>query len=340
MMHTLVLNDAIPSAELPPVIRDYLARTAALPEIDPAKVARAEELFGVLGPEILTVLGFYGLPADYAAKKGVQVLYRTALLTRRPVRRVFETTQMVVDVMSEGGLGVEGRGVRTAQKVRLMHAAVRHMLTHDPARPWDTALGVPINQEDLAGTLMTFSYMVLDGLGRLGVELSDDDREAYLHCWLVIGRIMGVREELIPADFAGARELTKTIHRRQIAPSPEGCELTKALLEGYRGLLPSVLSGVPASLMHFFLDADPFDARNVAEMLGVPPADWSQHAANLALKAEARCARYGLANGLAHAALRRVSGPLIEGMLLAERGGRRAPFDIPDHLRSRWALCA
>jgi hypothetical protein len=340
MMHTLVLNDGIPSPDLPPVIRDYLARSSALPEIDPAKVARAEELFGVLGPEILTVLGFYGLPADYAAKKGVQVLYRTAQLTRRPVRRVFETTQMVVDVMAEGGLGPTGRGVRTAQKVRLMHAAVRHMLTHDPANPWDASLGVPINQEDLAGTLMTFSYMVLDGLARLGVELSDDDREAYLHCWQVIGRIMGVREDLIPAHFEEARELTKTIHRRQIAPSPEGTELTKALLEGYRGLLPSVLSGMPASLMHFFLDTDPFDARNVAELLGVPPADWSEYAARLTLKAEAWAARYGLENRMAHGALRWVSRPLIEGMLLVERGGRRAPFDIPAELRSRWELSA
>src|SRR5262249_36156671 len=152
--------------------------------------------------EILMVLGFYGLPADYAAKKGVKVLHRTAQLTRRPVRRVFETTQMVVDVMAEGGLGSEGRGVRSAQKVRLMHAAVRHLLTHDPATPWDASLGLPINQEDLAGTLMTFAYVVLDGLARLGIALASDDREAYVHCWQAIGRIMGVREELIPADFA------------------------------------------------------------------------------------------------------------------------------------------
>ena len=340
MMHTLVLNDGIPSADLPPVIRDYLARTSALPAIDAAKVARAEELFGVLGPEILMVLGFYGLPADYAAKKGVQVLYRTALLTRRPVRRVFETTQMVVDVMAEGGLGPEGRGVRTAQKVRLMHAAVRRLLTHDPATPWDAALGVPINQEDLAGTLMTFAYVVLDGLARIGIPLASDDREAYVHCWQVIGRVMGVREELIPADFAEARELTRAIHRRQVAPSDEGRELTKALIEGYRGLLPAVLEGVPASLMHFFLDKDPFDARNVAEMLGVPPADWSQHAARLAVEAGALLARRGLTSKLTDEVLTCVSRPLIEGMLLVERGGRRAPFTIPDRLRSRWEICA
>ncbi len=255
LMKTLVRDDGIPSEQLPPVICRYLSATAEVPEIDPAKVARGQELFGLFGPEILMVLGFYGLPADYAAKKGVQVLYRTAYLVQRPIRRVFETTQMVMDVMAEGGLGPEGRGVRSAQKVRLMHAAVRHLITHDAAAPWDDALGVPINQEDMAGTLMTFSYLVLDGLRRLGVHLSDEDQDAYLHAWRVIGQVMGIQPALIPAGVAEARALTELIHRRQIAASPEGRALTAALVEGYQGLLPAAhLRGAPASFLHFFLD--------------------------------------------------------------------------------------
>src|SRR6516165_7091253 len=69
LMRTLVQNDGLPSDALPPVIVDYLARTAALPVMDPALVARGQALFRVFGPEVLIVLGFYGLPAAYAAKK-------------------------------------------------------------------------------------------------------------------------------------------------------------------------------------------------------------------------------------------------------------------------------
>jgi hypothetical protein len=34
-----------------------------------------------------------------------------------------------------------------------MHAAIRWLLQNDPERSWENELGVPINQEDLAGTL-------------------------------------------------------------------------------------------------------------------------------------------------------------------------------------------
>src|SRR4051794_29725123 len=74
LMRTLVLNDGLPPEKLPPVIRDYLAATSALRPLDPEKVRLGEDLFGLYGPECLMVLGFYSLPASYAAKKGVQVL--------------------------------------------------------------------------------------------------------------------------------------------------------------------------------------------------------------------------------------------------------------------------
>src|SRR5262245_15657081 len=81
---------------------------------------------GAMGPEIIMTLFCYGLPSCYAAAKGVQVLALTTRLFSNPTRRVIETAQMVVDVMAPGGLAARGRGIRTAQKVRLMHAAVRY----------------------------------------------------------------------------------------------------------------------------------------------------------------------------------------------------------------------
>lgn len=338
LMRTLVCNDGLPSPLLPGVVREYLAVTAAPPALDPAQIALGEEVFGVFGPEILAVLGFYSLPADYAAKKGVQVLYRTGRLMTNPVRRVFETTQMVVDVMAPGGLGPQGRGLRTAQKVRLMHAAVRHLLQHEESLPWDPAFGVPINQEDLAGTLMSFSFLVLDGLDRLGIELTKADRDAYFQAWMAVGRVMGVRDELIPADLAQASALTQLIHQRQVVASPEGQALAGALVAGYQALLPDLLKGVPASLIHFFLDEDPFTGQNIAAMLAVPPADWTRAVAELAVHIDRFFGRHEVESSLADAAFSFVSRHLIEGMLLVERGGRRAPFTIPDALQDRWGI--
>jgi hypothetical protein len=340
LMRTLVVNDGLPSDKLPAVIREYLSRTAAPAGIESPDMVLAQEIFGVMGPEILAVLGFYSLPADYAAKKGVQVLYRTGRLLTNPTRRVFETTQMVVDVMAPGGLGPGGRGLRSAQKVRLMHAAVRHLLKSDAKNPWDPALGMPINQEDLAGTLMSFSFVVLDGLERLGAELALADREAYFRAWMAVGRIMGVKDELIPETLDECRALTQLIHERQIAGCPEGEALARALIEGYRGLMPWLLKGAPLSTIHFFLDRDPFTGQNVAELLGLPPANWTRHLVKLVAWFERLFGKRNVHPSLEDQVLSYVSRHVIEGLLLVERGGQRAPFFIPDGLQQRWGIKA
>ena len=65
---------------------------------------------------------------------------------------------------------------------------------------WDVAaLGVPINQEDMAVTLLAFSYNVLYGLELiLGEPLTEPDQLAYLHLWRYLGHLLGLRGEWNP----------------------------------------------------------------------------------------------------------------------------------------------
>ena len=338
LMETLVKNDGLPSPLLPKVVRDYLVETSKIPLVQPKQIARAQELFGLNGPEMLVVLGFYSLPASYAAKKGVQVIYRTAFLKDRPVRRVFETTQMVIDVLSPGGLEPTGRGRVTVEKVRLMHAAVRHLIVSDQKLPWDSeALGLPINQEDMAGTLMTFSFLVLDGLHRLGIELKKEDQEAYLATWVSLGRVLGLREEMLPGNLDEARELTKIIYTRQIAPSPQGTQLARALLDGMAGLIPlASLRTIPAGLVHFFLGDDAIMGQNIAKLLGVPEEKWPLLAVRLLGELGEISQRFG--SDPIGAVIRFFSRHFIQGLLDVERGGVRSPFFVPDALQERWGL--
>ncbi|MBK8044673.1 MAG: DUF2236 domain-containing protein [Haliscomenobacter sp.] len=86
-----------------------------------------------------------------------------------------ETAQFVIDVLSPGGLSPAGKGVRSAQKVRLIHASIRHFLKQ---RGWDTEdLGEPLNQEDKAGTLMAFSALLLDGFKMMQIGLTPGSRK-------------------------------------------------------------------------------------------------------------------------------------------------------------------
>lgn len=338
LMRTLVTNDGIPSAKLPQIVRDYLESTGQVSAPDRDAVAQGEQLFARLGPEMLAVLGFYGLPMDYAAGKGVQVLYRTAFLARRPMRRVLETTQMVVDVLSPGGLAPNGRGLRAAQKVRLMHAAVRHLIRNDPQEPWDSSLlGVPINQEDLAGTLMTFAYIVLAGLERLGLPVSTAEREAYFHCWMAIGRIMGVREDLIPADVAEGRTLAWQIFNGQGESTPQGKTLAQDLIAGYQQLLPRFLDGMPASMMHFFLEKESLTGRNIAAMLEIPPPNWTLSMTRLAVSFDDFLTKHGIDNPLSSSVAGFIGREMINGFLRAERMPGRATFSIPLDLHEQWS---
>ena len=62
---------------------------------------------------------------------------------------------------------------------------------------------VPINQEDMAVTLLAFSYNVLVGVEAIrGAELPSGEQEAFLHLWRYMGHLMGVAEEHNPC--AGA----------------------------------------------------------------------------------------------------------------------------------------
>jgi hypothetical protein len=317
---------ALPEAHLPPLLRDYLARAPDLPPVAPERLARGAAVFAEHAPEILLVLGFYSLPAAYAARNGVQVLVRTGYLEQRPLRRVFETTRAVVEMMRPGALAPGGSGLRAAQKVRLIHAAVRHLLRADTRRPWPEALGVPINQEDMAGTLMTFSFLVLDGLRKLNIALSHGEREDYLYAWTIAGALLGVRSDLLPSSVREAEALTRHIYRRQIAASAEGQRMTRALIRALRGLVPFAwLDGVPAAMIRHFLRQDPFGGVDVASLLGVPREDWSAHLVRGLVWVMGRASALGARPRapLPLRGLRRVRLSVLEALLRAKGAGGR-----------------
>jgi ER-bound oxygenase mpaB/B'/Rubber oxygenase, catalytic domain len=332
-LRALIESGALPAAWSPAPIRAFL--NAPLPgrPLRADVVRRGEAVFAEHGPEILMALGCYSLPAAYAANDGVRVLAKTGFLESAPTRRLVETAQMIVDVMRPGGLDPRGPGVRNARKVRLMHAAIRRLIL--AAGDWDaTRLGVPINQEDLAGTLCTFAWLPLDALRRLGAHVRREDRDAYVQTWGQVGRILGIREELIPADAHAAEALTARIQARQVQPelpNPDGRELTRALLAMMDAHIPvRALRFGPASLMRLFLPP------RVADALGIPR--------QLYADSLVRCGAWlaGAVDGLLSATrlerrfFRRFNVLLIEAVLAAERGGKRAEFDLPLSLRGRW----
>ncbi|MGH2785751.1 MAG: oxygenase MpaB family protein [Actinomycetota bacterium] len=334
LVHTMEL----PPQECSPAVAEYLAERPALPRwADPDLMRTGEEFFDRWGLYVPLVLVCSSLPECYAAKKGVQVLQLTARLATDPKRRIVETAQMVLDVMAPGGMQPGARGYGTVRRVRLMHAGVRYLIQNDPriARDaaaadgarWSSDWGVPINQEDLAGTLTTFSWSVLVGLAALGVPVSDDEQEAFIHVWNVVGAMLGLREELLPKDARDAAALSSRIRERQWEESPEGREMTEALLEMLEKSLPGrLIPGFGPSMIRHFVGDD------LAEQLGVPKhgrAGSLFRSASLAANAAGLTQQRSWVFRKTAAA---VSRGLLQTYMRFDRGGDRPGFDIPRSL--------
>jgi uncharacterized protein (DUF2236 family) len=329
-MAHLMTNDTSLPAWLAPALRDFIEKTAAVSLPDPLRIQMAQNLFVDHGPEILVTLGCYALPEAYAARKGDKVLHQTAYLANRPTRRLFRTMQMVVDVMEPEGLGPRGRGIRTVQKVRLMHAAIRYQLLHNTTTKWDLSLGVPINQEDLAGTLLTFSFLAVSGLRKLGANISSEAAAAYFDAWCGVGRLLGVLPEMIPNNLEEAAELMELISERQFAASDEGREMTRALIEMLEKNSPPPLEGVPTGLMRLFLD------ERVADYLGVPKSELDNNLARIVAEL-AKYIDYDLDVSRWQAMIfRRYILSIIEHMITVEAGDQRDFFRIPTDLHEMW----
>jgi ER-bound oxygenase mpaB/B'/Rubber oxygenase, catalytic domain len=249
---------------------------------DKAKLWAGQEFFRRYGLEIGAALFSASLPISYTAARGAHVLTTTGALVSTPRRRLAETGQMLLDAMassdpSKPPLDPDTLAYEAARGVRLFHGAVRHMILNDPEAEWQKqAPDVPINQEDLVGTLTVFTVAVVASLDQMGVTCTAQDRDAYLHLWLVIGELLGIDYKLLfreerpgdeqPLTYADMQLLARVILKRNAEPSPGGKRLMGALLGVSRDSMPPPLKGLPRAMTRQLI------GNEHADMLGVPPA--------------------------------------------------------------------
>jgi len=208
------------------------------------------------------LLGTLSLPYCYAAKNGVQVLYLSQRLQKDTYQRLLETGQFVKQASQFDANSIEN-WKKIILKVRLLHALVRINLSK--SNQWQSAWGEPINQEDMAGTNLSFSYIVLRGMRKLGFEYTHQEAEDFLHLWNVIGALLGLEESLMPRTLQEAYWLDKTIAEKEFQKSQEGVTLAKALVEVYRNRIPSAwMSDFFIAQMRFLL------GEKLADMLKIP----------------------------------------------------------------------
>ncbi len=230
----------------------------------------AQAYFERNGDLYLAMLGFYSLPYCYAFADGAQVLVRSQRILDQIGERLGETTRFVLDIFKPGAFASQDAAYLSCAKVRLIHAFSRYFI-RKYAKDWDPSFGEPINQEDLLGTNLAFSHIVLRGMTKMGLSPSPKEHHALLLYWKWIGELMGVETNLWPTNAKEAFELDRLIRKRQLKASDAGKKLTHALLEFYQKNIPDALiTAQLESILVFFLGKEASKAVGISSNLQVP----------------------------------------------------------------------
>ncbi len=216
------------------------------------------------------VLGFKSLVLGYCSPAGNKPLAMSGRLENDVQRRLAETARFVEAVSHRDGLAWGAAGLEAAVRVRLIHARVRRAL--DRSEAWQAdAWGVPINQYDMAGTVLLFSSVLVEGLDALGFTTSPAERDAVVHLWRYAGRVMGVDEELICTTATECANLWSLLEQTQALPDADSKRLADALiLDGTRrGVSPPAAVDLGYALSRYLI------GKRYADALGYPRSVWS-----------------------------------------------------------------
>lgn len=252
--------------KFPNEVKDYFEFFLTVHEDVPENVLRAgQAFFDEKGDMYLAMLGFYSLPYCYAFADGAEVLVRSKRILSDIGERLGETATFLLDLFKPGAFYEDAAPYLTVAKVRLIHAFSRYFILKY-AKDWNPDFGIPINQEDLIGTNLSFSLMVLRGLRKLRKSPSIQETESILAYWKWVGHLMGIDTKYWPKTSKEAYELEKLIRQRHLKSSDAGKQLINALRAYYKSSIPDpIIARQVDNLLFFFL------GKQAASALGLKP---------------------------------------------------------------------
>jgi hypothetical protein len=242
-----------------PVARFLVLQAAEPPWVNKKMLQGGRTIFKNHTAAIMTVLGSFSLPFCYAAAPGNKALFLSDKMRKAPGKRLLDTARFVLAACQTTDAGELAYAIN---RTRLIHAIARWHLRQGS---WNLAWGEPINQEDMAGTNLAFSYLVLLGLQQSGVLLSATEQANYLHLWRYIGYHLRINETLLPTNWAEARVLTNQIRNRNLQKSEEGIALTRELIQFYQQASGTKDERLIEAQLSWYL------GKEVASYLGIEP---------------------------------------------------------------------
>ncbi|GAB3127943.1 oxygenase MpaB family protein [Tsukamurella serpentis] len=216
---------AVPDA--PDELRAFFESVETVPEwVDWEQILLGGRLLRSGGADGFAVARDVSLLGGYLFSGFNQTLLRTGALEKGSNKRFAETSQWALDVIAPDGLRPGGAGYRSTLHVRYIHAMVRR---HVMAMPdWDyRRFGLPINQTDMAATLVgALIAPVTSGIG-LGMLAAPDEYRAAAHLTRYVGTLMGVHDDFLPRGFRDSLRILLQTSRALSTPD----ETSRALAQ-------------------------------------------------------------------------------------------------------------
>lgn len=183
------------------------------------------------GTNALIILRDFVLMGGYDYAYLNKPLIFTGALKKGAVKRLKDTLEFWVHVTREDALKVNSEAYQLIVRTRLMHSYAR-LKIKEKGQNWDyEKWGQPINSWDMLATYTGFSLVLMQGLKKLSVKISEEEEQGVFHLWKYIGYLLGIPAEFLPENKQQAVEQLYLWSSLQDKGDSDSVHLAKALLD-------------------------------------------------------------------------------------------------------------
>lgn len=219
--------DAIPEA--PALVRDFFADLETPPPWFDRESTRAGGAAFFRNGEMF-ILGVTGaIMVEGFSTMMSKSFSITGRMVDAAVKRLKQNTRHIIEIMLPGGLDRQSDGWKLSLRSRMVHARIRNLLKQSDE--WNTpAWGTPLSAAHMSLAVSAFSALLLKRVGQLGVTLTSEERESFVHVWRYSGYLMGVQPDLDAPTEAAALHLLSVGATCEPPPDIESVMLANAMI--------------------------------------------------------------------------------------------------------------
>lgn len=218
--------------DYPDILKEFFMQMQQVPVWLNRDLANAGARFCMRsGTNALIILRDFSLMGGYDYAYLNKPLIFTGILKKGAVKRLKDTLEFWIGVTRENALEINSEAYQLVVRTRLMHAYARLKIKSESTN-WDyEKWGEPINYSDMIATYTGFSLVLMQGLRKLGLEISEQEELGVFHLWKYIGYLLGIPAVYLPENRQEAVKQLYLWSSVQDKGDEDSVQLARALLD-------------------------------------------------------------------------------------------------------------